>query len=65
MPLIAASVGRSEQDQALGSGFSSMPKTRRNIEQHQEHDISEATETPQELFRAPHLALLVQQRRYI
>ena len=70
MPLIAASVGRSEQDEALASGFwllasQSMPKTRRNNEQAQEQDIPEATETLQDWFRAPRLALLVQYERYI
>ena len=42
-----------------------MPKTRRNNEQAQEQDIPEATETLQDWFRAPRLALLVQYERYI
>ena len=65
MPLIAASVGRSEQDEALASGFSINAKTRRNNKQDQAQEIPEATETLQDWFREPRLALLVQYERYI
>ena len=57
MPLIAACIGRTEQDQAQASHRCQNPKEQRTT---QRQNVLGVTETIQEFFKTPHLALAIQ-----